>query len=461
MSHLQRRWSTQSDVQGLDGALLAISWPPPARRSLLHYNRHSGQALVVEVDISIAQSAPSGAEAFFQPTVLPLSSLVAPGAGAWLFADWGSGFDQVLALPLTGMEGILAVVQAHAASQELRFRLLQPAGGRSRPQECLALAVQLEPLAAGRKASHMCLAETASNGLLLLRYCKDTGAASLHSVDPTDGGAKNGQPWSIRPLGSADLKPAREVTRILPVPERAINSATVLQYDDTGGNATVSRITWENTKTTVQVLWDTQWVPGYPNQHITRIGEWCCLVEYDPDQSVLNIGRFDDQGNYEPPLGDWWRCHMPSCKRLLAVWPPAGDVGAVALLGGLRDHLRGGEVDLAICALPIRPEEAEPRGPTHRFSSCWWLVGLSGPAVTELSTAVHEENWRHRRAAFLLAQRGKVREGCTETGLDTGEAGCRAPGTATISARPNNLPSFFRELSLADDGVWRHLVSML
>jgi len=412
------------------GSLSAVPWPPPSGRSLLHCDPASGAAVLAEVDTSMAQRQ---GDTLSAAAVLGISSLLAADRGPWVFPGWGCS-GHVLALPLAG-EGLLAVVQLCPAAGDLRLRLLRPSRGPSRPWEQTALEACLGPLAGGGGgATQACLAEDGDGSLLLLRGRAEDGACSLHRLLPCEGLSR----WSAEALGCFQLSPGRDVLRILPIPGAG---CTLLQYSAADGSVAVFRAEIRHRHVAVRQLWSGAWLAGYPNQQIVCMGEDCCLVEYNPGTSTLNIGRFDEHGGYAPPMGDLWRCLLPSCRCIRAVWPPSDGRGPVVLLDG------ADEGRLALCGLPVGLEAGPWRG--------LWFAIVAGPVVAELLQAVREVNWLRRRSVLLLMHR--------LLGQGSGEpAGEAAEGAAEPLRSCEACPlGVLRDLSLREPALFRRVVSML
>lgn len=374
---------------------------------------------------------------------MKLSSAVALGSGGWVFAEWGRGYDHVCALPLITSDSSLAIALFNSDSGELCLRLLVPLGGRTRPLEQLALTTRLEPLTGG-PATRVCLAEDATGGLLFIRYSSFHGSASAHRLGRTSSGT-NAPTWNAKHLGSFELAPAHDVFLVFPV-QVPLAQAVLLQYNSRNGAVKAWRANFQSSLPLISDLWAGHWMPQFPNQQISCIsGSWC-LVEYMAERSILNVGRFSEEGHYAYPHGDWWRCQIPQCKVLRGVWPPSGDLGAMALL----DH--ADEDRLVICGLPLDPEGAEPRGPHgNRFSSVWWTTELQGVVTKELLAAIREENWMNRRAALLLSRMSTVQKYLA----DDYDIRQHEPMGS------HDCPLWLLRALSVYEGVWRKVIAML
>lgn len=428
------------------GVLLAVAWPAPRRRSLLHCHPSSGNAVLAEIDLAAAKD-----QAWLEDPACKshVSAALAESAGAWFFKDWAGQlvFDHVLALPLQAgsLKGSLAVLLLNSTSNDIRLLSLEPTGGRSRPLQRELLSAKIAPLQGDQSSSYVCLSEDALGRLLLLQYSIESGFASFHRLEPQ----QQRNAWGAQWLASLMLERGRTITRILPLDAAAIESATVLQYDDKRGSVSCSTFNLSSrtlasccTTLAPSSRWSSFWLRGYPNQQIVSIAGFCCLVEYDPSKSVLNIGRFGEGSAYGGQYGDWWRAQIPNCDGLRGVWPANGadEHGPVALL----DTTGGG---LALVGLPADPGSHDAQGlGTARLSAQWWISSLAGPVGEGLLTAVKEENWRHRRAALMLSQAKKTAsdgEPQSEIGGEEGPAW------------------LLHELSDTVPGAWRNLVAML
>lgn len=442
---------THSEAPGAEGSLLVLAWPPPRCCSLLHYSPATGIAHAVELSFppDVQKQPPAsdrhrrGAQASLQGECPSLSEAVgtalASGESAAWALPWGKGFDHTLALLATNPEELFVVqVSCQEDGHLLELQALRSAGGRSLPSSRRLLQTRLPPLPSqegtASKATHCCLANcNATGGLKLLRYCADTGATSLDSLE------EGPQGWAAKPLRALSLTPNRDV-RILPNCIVPPGFTVVLQYGVTTGDAVVKAVGPGTTGRDAE-RWRRFWVSGYPNQQITSCLQprGSSLVEYKGQDQRLNIGRFDENGNYND---EWWISFggLPFAK-MLGFWPrpppDAGhhdpDAGGFAVLQ--YDVSRGAaEQGLIFVALPRNVGINAPR--RHR-----WACRLSGEPATELAKAVREAHWRQRQAALLLS---------------VSRHGPRIEDGALAG-----LIGILRELMAEHVGLWRKVLLML